>query len=463
MQSRDDVKNIADHSLVATALGSDAAKDYLSTLSERGVTASKEALANLATLDQPLSEWGATVEDIIGDLHSIGSPATTATAGGRFFGLVVGGTLPAALGARMLSSAWDQVVFNDATSPIGARMEQVAGRWVLEALDLPSECAVGFVTGSTMGTFLCLAAARHQLLAKGGWNVEERGLWGAPQLRVIASEEVHVTVKKALSMLGIGTSIIETVKTDNNGAMLLEEIPVLDANCIIVTQAGNVNSGSVDPIGSICEAANRVGAWVHVDGAFGLWGAASSDHKYMFEGMQNADSWVTDGHKWLNTPYDCGISICKHPDAIHAAMATVAPYLKAGAVAQPKDMVPEFSRSARAVEVWAALKSLGRSGVAELVQGCSLHANHLAERLRKLGWTVENDVVLNQVVATHPSLKGKLADLSAEVRASGEAWFSTTNWKGQEAVRFSVSSWATTRSDIDRLVVAIDNAMANHL
>ncbi|WP_229737551.1 pyridoxal phosphate-dependent decarboxylase family protein [Primorskyibacter flagellatus] len=440
-------------STTALAIAADRAAKYLATVHDRSVAAAPDALAGLGGFDMPMPTAPNDPADTLALLDQLGSPATTATAGGRFFGLVVGGTLPAALGARVLASAWDQVVFSDATSPVGVKLEQVATGWLLDLLGLPAHCSVGYVTGATMANFTCLAAARHALLERQGWDVQAKGLWGAPRLRVIAGEQAHVTVRKALSMLGIGTDVIEYVPCDPQGRIDVGRMPEADAATLILAQAGNVNSGASDPIADIVARAN--GAWVHVDGAFGLWAAASPATRSQLAGYDGADSWVTDGHKWLNTPYDCGLAICRHPAAIHAAMATQAPYLKVGGDAAPKDMVPEFSRSARGVEIWAALHSLGREGLRDLIDTTCRHARTLAEGLRAQGFEILNDVVLNQVVASRPAPRGWAAALAGAVQRSGEAWFGPTTWRGREAVRFSVSSWATTEADIQRTLAAI--------
>lgn len=437
----------------AVALAAQLAETYLDSIATRGVAAPLEAIERLACFDETCPDEPSDPLETIGFLNEIGSPATTATTGGRFFGLVVGGTLPAALGARILASAWDQIVLNDATSPAAVKLEQVATRWLIEFFGLPDSCSVGFVSGATMGNFTCLAAARHALLEKQGWNVEKQGLSGAPQLRIVASEQIHVTVLKALSMLGMGSTNIEWVACDNQGRMILENLPPTDDKTLILTQAGNVNSGACDPIGAIAEKA--CGAWVHVDGAFGLWAAASPLTSPLLSGFQAADSWVTDGHKWLNTSYDSGLAICKHPTAIHAAMATQAPYLKVGETAAPKDMVPEFSRSARGVEVWAAIRSLGRSGIRQLVERNCKHARTLASGLADLGFDILNEVVLNQVVATLPGFEAHSSEIARHVQQSGEAWFGPTKWRGRDAIRFSVASWVTSEDDIQRALIAI--------
>lgn len=445
-QSRDALRQAVDY-----------ADAYLDEIGARNVAASDDALAGLQAFDRPLPEAPSSPEDTLAMLHTYGAPATTATTGGRFFGLVVGGTLPATLGARALASAWDQVVTHDVTSPVGVKLEQVASRWLLEILGLPAHCSVGFVTGTTMANFTALAGARHAQLTKQGWDVQKRGLWNAPPLRIVAGEQTHITALKALSMLGIGTDRIEWVKCDAQGRMRLDHLPETDDTTIVLTQSGNVNSGASDPIAQIAARAN--GAWVHVDGAFGLWAAASPATQGQLAGYSAADSWATDGHKWLNTPYDCGMVFCKHPASIHAAMATQAPYLKVGDTAAPKDMAPEFSRAARGVEIWAALHSLGKAGVAALVDRTCAHARMLAEGLGELGFEILNDVVLNQVVATLPGEEAICTHIAAEVRKGGVAWFGPTHWQDRDAIRFSVASWMTDEDDIRATLAAVQDAM----
>ncbi|MCB1465795.1 MAG: aspartate aminotransferase family protein [Rhizobiaceae bacterium] len=440
----------------AVALAAQRAEAYLNLAETRAISPSLRAIEGLARFDELLPDGPSDPLSTIRLLDEFGSPATTITTAGRYFGLVVGGTLPAALGARILASAWDQVAFNDATSPIAVKLEQVATRWLLALFGLPDKCSVGFVSGATMGNFTCIAAARHALLERQGWDVQKQGLNGAPRLRIVAGKQIHVTVMKALSMLGLGTDKIEWVACDDQGRMMLDDLPSTDETTLILTQAGNVHSGACDPIGAVAEKAG--GAWVHVDGAFGLWAAASPSTRSQIVGFEAADSWVTDGHKWLNTAYDSGLAICRHPAAIHAAMATQAPYLKAGGTAAPKDMVPEFSRSARGVEVWAALHSLGREGIRHLIDRSCQYALTLATGLEELGFEILNDVVLNQVVATVPGFEARSRDIAQHVQTSGEAWFGPTTWQGREAIRFSIASWATTDTDIQRVLRAVATA-----
>jgi len=439
--------------VLRTAFGN--AQEYLQNIGARSVTPSSGALADLAELEFDLPQHPSAPQKSIELLHTHGSPATVATTGGRFYGMVVGGALPATVGSRILAAAWDQLATSEATSPVAMQLERTTAKWLLELFGLPELCSVGFVSGTTMGNFVCLAAARHAQLAKLGWNVEKQGLFNAPRLHIVASEEIHVTVQKVLSMLGLGTDNVEAVATDQNGAMLIDALPELTASSIVLTQAGNVNSGAIDPIAEIADRANEVGAWVHVDGAFGLWAAASANTQRHINGFEKADSWVTDGHKWLNTPYDCGIAFCKHPKSIHNSMSTVAPYLGKGFEAAPKDMVPEFSRSLRAMDVWAALHSLGKSGVSDLVDRCCRHAQLAASMLEEIGFEIVNEVQLNQVVVSHPTHETRLSELVDRVCASGEAWFGVTRWKDRDAFRLSFSSWVTTDQDIHRLIAAI--------
>jgi len=430
-------------------------KDYFEYISEREVHPRDNAKASLEKLSFALPESGCDPLDTLQLLQDVGSKATVATAAGRFHGLVVGGALPATVGARVLNAAWDQLAINEDTSPIAVHLEKVAAGWLRELFKFPDESSVGFVTGTTMGNFICLAAARHRILSRHGWNVEKRGLNGAPPIRIVASEEIHVTVKKVVAMLGLGTENIELVACDSNGVMKVEEIPALDQDTIVLAQAGNVNSGAVDRIAEISELSKNSGSWFHLDGAFGLWAAASRSKQYLLSDLEQVDSCVTDGHKWLNTPYDCGIAICLDAQAMHSAMSTVAPYFSKGHDIPPKDMVPELSRSARSFDIWAALHSLGRDGVEALVDRCCRHAVLASEMLAEQGFEVVNDVVLNQLVISHPTKEAQLQELTTRVCATGETWFGATHWQGRYGFRMSFSSWVTNDDDVRRSVNAI--------
>lgn len=438
--------------------GSQHAGTYFDGLADRRVAPAQSDIQAMDVFSESLPLAPSDPSEVVTMLHEHGSPATVASAGARFFGLVVGGSLPACVGVRALTAAWDQLATTQLTSPIAAQLERTTSQWLLDLFELPKDSSVGFVTGTTMGNFVSLAAARHQLLHRQGWNVEQQGLSGAPTLRVVASQEVHFTVEKVVSMLGLGTDLIEYVPVDSNGAMQAEKLPKLDDRTIVLTQAGNVNSGAIDPIGEIVERAKQAGAWVHVDGAFGLWAAASESKKHLISGFEQADSWVTDGHKWLNTPYDCGIAMCRHPEAIHQSMATAAPYFEVGEFMDAKDMMPELSRASRGIDVWAALKSLGRSGVQGLIDQCCEHAVLMAKGLEDLGFDVLNDVMLNQVVATYAADESMVSRIVELVVDSGEAWFGVTHWQGKQAFRISFSSWVTTDADVLRTLKAIQNA-----
>ncbi|TNE65587.1 MAG: aspartate aminotransferase family protein [Alphaproteobacteria bacterium] len=427
---------------------------YIDGLPEQAVFPPRTARDGLAAFDVPVPEQGLAGVALLDQLHAIGSPATVANAGGRYFGFVIGGALPVTVAANWLAGAWDQCVSSDVNSPAATKLEQIAGAWLKDLLHLPQNSAVGMTTGATMASFTALAAARNALLNRLGYDVEADGLFGAPQIKVVVSDEVHVTIEKALAMLGLGKKRVIRVPVDSQGRMRADNLPHLDDRTIVCTQCGNVNSGSIDPIGAIAEKARKAGAWVHVDGAVGLWARMVPDLQAATAGLELADSWVTDGHKWLNTPYDNGIVIVRDAAALNRAMATMAPYLKVDAGAAPKDMVPEFSRRARGVEVWAAIANMGRQGMVELFERCRSHARRFEAGLRDIGFDVLNEVTLNQVVARIGTPE-QLTAIRAHVEASGECWFGPTIWRGRDAIRIAVSSWRTTEADVDRSLAAI--------
>jgi glutamate/tyrosine decarboxylase-like PLP-dependent enzyme len=438
----------------ADRLAADAAARYLDGLSHRRVAPSPEAVARLAELGGPLPDGPSDAGDVVRLLDEVGTPATVASAGGRYFGFVTGSTLPAARAAARLATAWDQNAGMTVMSPAAAELERVAGTWLLDVLTLPPTSAVGFVTGATMGNLTALAAARHAVLARRGWDVEEQGLGGAPPLRVVVGEEVHVSLLKALALLGLGRSRIERVPVDDQGRLRATELPDLDDSTILCVQAGNVNTGASDPLDELVARAHDAGAWVHVDGAFGLWLAAAPARAHLVAGIDGADSWSTDGHKWLNVPYDCGFAICRDPAPLVAAMSATAAYLPSGERPDAFQYTPEMSRRARGVEVWAALRSLGRSGVADLVERTCRLATRFADGLRAAGHEILNDVVANQVLVSF----GSDEDTRRVVRAvqdDGSCWCGSTVWQGRTAMRISVSSWATTEADVDLSLTAI--------
>jgi glutamate/tyrosine decarboxylase-like PLP-dependent enzyme len=432
---------------------------YLAGLDARGVAPTPNALAALRRLDEPLPERPTDPTAVIALLDEVGSPATMATTGGRYFGFVVGSALPVTVAANWLAGAWNQNAGLAVISPVSAKLEDVAARWLLDVLRLPPTCGVGFVTGATQANFSGLAAARHALLARRGWNVETQGLFGAPPIQVVVGEEVHVSVLKALSLLGLGRDRVVRVPADRQGRMRADQLPPLDENTILCLQAGNVNTGAIDLAGEIIPQARAAGAWVHVDGAFGLWAAASPVRAPLLRGYADADSWAMDAHKWLNVPYDSGLVIVREPPELHAAMAVNAPYLVLGETREPHHYTADMSRRARGVEVWAALRALGRQGLAEMIDRTCDHATRFAEGLRAAGFEILNEVVINQVLVSFGSPDTTRRAVAA-IQADGTCWAGATVWQGRTAMRISVSSWATTEDDVERSLAAIIRAAA---
>jgi glutamate/tyrosine decarboxylase-like PLP-dependent enzyme len=432
----------------------DRAATYLEGLPARSVAPTSDAVAALAHFDRPLPEHSVDAAAVLRELDEVGSPGTGASAGGRYFGFVIGATLPAALAANMLATSWDQNAGLVVISPTTAKLEAIALRWLLDVLHLPSSCAAGFVTGATMANFTGLAAARHSLLQRAGWDVEAQGLFGAPPLNVIVGDEVHITVLKALAMLGLGRARVTRVPNDEQGRMRADLLPPLDDRTILCLQAGNVNTGAVDPLADIIPRARAAGAWVHVDGAFGLWAAAAPNRAALVAGVENADSWALDAHKWLNVPYDSGVAICRDRDALRGATAVTAAYLVQGTERDPSDYVPELSRRARGVDVWAALASLGRSGVAELIERNCRQAERFAAGLRDAGYEILSDVVLNQVLVSFGDDE-TTRRVIAGIQADGTCWCGGTVWHGRTAMRISVCSWATTDDDVELSLAAM--------
>ncbi|WP_321962355.1 pyridoxal phosphate-dependent decarboxylase family protein [Paraburkholderia sp. J7] len=425
---------------------------YVEGNATRRVFPSNEAIAALSAFDEPLPASGLPAQDALSLLDRVGSPATTASNGPRYFGFVIGAALPAAAAVERLMLAWDQCASTFDNSPVAATVERVAGRWVLEALDLPRESAVGFGTSATACTLGALATARRALLARQGWDFDRQGLIGAPEIKVVISELAHITVKKALRILGFGLDRIVYASVDAHGRVDVARLPTLDDHTILCLQAGEVNTGEFDPFASIIARAREARAWVHVDGAFGLWARAASSAALsaLTEGIEGADSWTTDAHKWLNTPYDCAMVICRDAQALAEAMNSDAAYLSASADAQ-KNLTLEFSRRARGIPVWAALRTLGRGGVAAMVERHHAQAQRIGAELERLGYEVLNRVVLNQVLFRCETDVQTQA-LRSAVQASGETWFGGTTWQGRPALRISVSSWRTRDEDIEALV-----------
>jgi glutamate/tyrosine decarboxylase-like PLP-dependent enzyme len=429
---------------------------YLDEVGNRSVAPSPEAIERLSSLSGPMPEGPSDPFDVIRVLDVIGSPATMATAGPRFFGFVVGGALPVTVAANWLAGAWDQNAPVSLLSPVGAALERIAIGWLVELFGLPGGTWGGLVTGATAANFTGLAAARHAILHRQGWDVATKGIFGAPKIRVIVGEEVHVSVLLALRVLGFGREDIVRVPTDSQGRMRADALPEMDAKTIVCLQAGNVNSGAFDPADQICQQAHTAGAWVHVDGAFGLWARVAPNRKYLTTGIDDADSWATDAHKWLNVPYDCGIVLCREPKYLAMAMSLdPAAYIdEASGTEEPDNFTLEMSRRARGVEVWAALRALGRTGLTDLIERCCQHTTIFLQRLAEAGFEILNEVVLNQVLVSFGD-EEKTRNVITKLQQEGTCWASGTRWHDRQALRISVSSWATTSRDVDLSVEAI--------
>ncbi len=432
----------------------DRAARYLAGLGHRNVAPRAEDVARLEALGGPLPQGPSDPAEVLALLDDVGSPATVATAGGRYFGFVIGGSLPAALAANWLAGAWDQNAAMQVMSPVAAKLEEIVLQWMVDLLGLPSGSGAGFVTGTTMANFTALAAARTALLQRAGWSVEEDGLFGAPPIQVVVGEEVHVSLLKALSMLGLGRSRVTRVAADAQGRIRPEALPALDDRTLVCVQAGNVNTGAFDPAGEICARAREADSWVHVDGAFGYWAAVSPQYAPLLAGAGAADSWAIDCHKWLNVPYDSAVAVVRTPEYLKTAMAMSAAYLTPGGGREPWHYAPEASRRARGVELWAAMRSLGRSGLRDLIERNCRQAKLFAERLRGAGFAILNDVVLNQVLVSFGT-EEDTRRVIAGVQSDGTCWCGGTNWSGLTAMRISLSSWATTDEDVERSAAAM--------
>ncbi len=442
------------------------ASGFLDSLEDRPVwpPASVEELRQ--ALGGPLPADPVDPLAVVEELAAAADAGVVAIASGRYFGFVIGGSLPAALAADWLTSTWDQNAGLVVAGPAAAVIEEVTGEWLKDLFGLPAATSFAFVTGCQMAHVTCLAAARHSVLERAGWDVERNGLGGAPSLHVLVGGKRHVTVTRALRLLGLGTESTITVGVDEQGRMRPEALESALGGCagpaIVCAQVGEVNTGAVDAMPEIAALAKAAGAWLHVDGAFGLWAAASPELRHLVEGVGEADSWATDAHKWLNVPYDCGLAFVAHPEAHRAAMAMTAEYLVSdpNAARDQMDWTPEFSRRARGLTVYAALRSLGRAGVAELVERSCRHAGRFADELGKLPrCQILNEVVLNQVLLRFETDEVTRTILDA-VQRSGEAWMSGTTWEGRFAIRISVSNWRTSDSDVTRTVAAFERAVS---
>jgi glutamate/tyrosine decarboxylase-like PLP-dependent enzyme len=444
----------------------DAALSYLEALPSRSLTAYPSLAELRAAIGGPLPEHSLEPRQVIADLATAAEPGVVASGSGRFFGFVVGGTMPAALAADWLASTWDQNAGLYVLGPSASVVEEVVGEWLAELLGLPAGVSVGYVTGGQMANFTGLAIALQEVLRRSGWNLATDGLWGAPPVRILAGQGRHGTIDRALRFLGAGTGAIVPIEADAQGRMqpaaLSAALEQGSGPAVVCAQVGDVNSGAIDPVSEICEIAHRHGAWAHIDGAFGLWAAASPRLRQLVAGSELADSWATDAHKWLNVPYDSGLIFCAHPDAHRAAMGSQAGYLMRS-VADERDALdynPEHSRRARGFAVYAALRTLGRHGVAELVDRSCALARRFAGQLNAAdGVEVLNEVVLNQVLVRFLAADGdhdlRTREVIERVQQEGTCWMSGTTWQGRAAMRISVSNWSTDEADVDRSVAAI--------
>lgn len=429
--------------------------DYREQSPSRAVAPTREAIENVQQFIEPLPDKGTTDLDVVAQLDDIGTPATVTMTGPRYFGFVIGGSMPVTVASNWLTAAWDQNVGMHEVTPATSTLEQVAMSWMTDLFGLPEECAAAFVTGATIANFSSLAAARNRVYSDIGWNVEADGLIGAPPATILVGEEVHPTVIKGLGLLGFGRDRVQRLAVDGQGRIDAAKLPRIEGPTIICTQAGNLNTGGFDPVGDICDAAKPKGAWVHVDGAFGLWAAASPELSHLCNGFQAADSWATDAHKWLNVPYDSGIAFVRDDTALKSAMSITADYLLTDTeFRNPSDYTPELSRRARGVDVWAALKSLGRSGVAEMLNRCCSNARRFADGLEKAGYDILNDVVLNQVLVSFGDDSHTRRIIDA-IHEDGTCWCGVTVWQGHTAMRISVCNWSTTSDDVDVSLEAI--------
>jgi len=429
--------------------------DYREQSPSRSVAPTAEAIADVEKFIEPLQDKGAADLDVLSQLDEIGSPAAVAMTGPRFFGFVIGGSLPVSLASNWLTAAWDQNDVMYEVTPATATLERVAMDWMIDLFGLPKNTGAAFVTGATIANFSALAAARNRVYADVGWNVEADGLIGAPPLTILVGEEVHPTVIKGVGLLGFGRDRVQRLPVNRQGCIDATQLPQIQGPTIVCTQAGNLNTGGFDPVGDICDAVKANGAWVHVDGAFGLWAAASPELTHLCNGFQSADSWATDAHKWLNVPYDCGVAFVRNAAALKSAMSITADYLITETENRnPSDYTPELSRRARGVDVWAALKSLGRAGLAEMLNRCCNNARRFADGLAKAGFEILNDVQLNQVLVSFGD-DARTRRVIDAIQADGTCWCGVTIWQGHTAMRISVSNWSTTAADVDASLEAI--------
>jgi glutamate/tyrosine decarboxylase-like PLP-dependent enzyme len=435
------------------------AGNYIDSLEERPVFPSEKSLRAMDALVEPLPENPSDPFLVLDQLQEIGAPAVVTQTGGRYFGFVNGGALPVGLAARWMADVWDQNTAHYVMSPINSRLEEICERWIVSLLGFPEETAAGFVSGTTIANFSGLCAGRNELLRRRGWDVARQGLYGAPRISVVAGTDAHAAVHKSISMLGLGSENVELVPVDDQGRIRADQMPKLDEAAVVVTQAGNVNSGAIDPIGQICEHAHASGSWVHVDGAFGLWARVLPSMRKSCEGIEMADSWSLDAHKTLNVPYDSGIILCRHREALMSAFKASASYFQWSEHRDSMNFRPSMSARARVIELWAVLKTLGREGVRCLIEQLCENARSFARLLSEQGFQIRNDVVFNQVLVSCGDDALTRATLE-NIQSSGECWCGGSTWHGRALIRISVCDWATTPKEIERSVRAFVKARA---
>tara|TARA_R110002051_G_scaffold91370_2_gene160696 strand:- start:15893 stop:17266 length:1374 start_codon:yes stop_codon:yes gene_type:complete len=435
------------------------AKEYLESVFERNVYPTEQALYNLDKFNESMPQDSTNANDVLDFLNQYGSPATVTTTGARYFGFVSGGAIPVSLAAKVISTFWDQAPAMHVLSPIGSTLETVVEKWLKEIFNLPESTVAGFVSGTSTANFCGLAAARFRLLSNLNWNINDKGLYNAPQLRIVTGKHAHSTILKAIGLLGFGKENIEWVDVDNQGRLDLTSLPQLDERTILILQAGNVNSGSFDNFLQLCEIAKKAGSWVHIDGAFGLWAGAVNKLKHLTEGIEGANSWAVDGHKTLNTPYDCGIILCEDEVAIRSALHMTGSYIITGEKRDGMFYTPEMSRRARVIELWATMKYLGKNGIDEMIYEMHLRANQFAKEIKVInGFTVLNDVVFNQVLIQCDT--DEITDnVLQKVQELRECWAGGSVWKGKKVIRISICSWATTATDITRSINSFKQAL----
>jgi len=433
------------------------ASEYIRALERRRVFPDEKSLEAMGALDEPLPEEASDPSFVLRQLHEIGSNAAVNQTAGRYFGFVNGGILPVGLAARWMADAWDQNTAHYVMSPINSRLEEICERWIVSLLDLPAETAAGFVSGTTVANLSGLCAGRNELLRRRGWDVARRGLYGAPRIRVVAGAEAHAAVHKSISMLGLGSESVELVPVDDQGRMRPDQMPKLEEGALVIAQVGNVNSGAIDPVGEICERAHIAGSWVHVDGAFGLWARVLPSMRETCAGIEKADSWSVDAHKTLNVPYDSGIVLCRHREALMNAFKASASYFQWSENRDSMNFRPSMSARARVIELWAILKSLGRSGVQDLVEQLCANARRFAELLSEQGFQIENEILFNQVLVSCENDQVTKATVQ-NIQRSGECWCGGSIWRGKAVIRISVCDWATTSKEIERSVRAFAQA-----